>query len=200
MSVCIDLMKGFDLECEGAKFRKYFQNVVLINRRDVKDFSINSSSILNSILFNLSATKTGYLFRTSENGGIINADFSKSEKNGIVTYEHKIEIAVTGINENSKTMLKQLDMANFFGAIQFKDGTIEIHGFDYGLKTANYTYTPQGLGGAVISLVSKYSEYDPPYVYAGNDEDFDNLFADIPNFFGGDFNQDFSDDFFIQQI
>jgi len=200
MSVFIDLIKGFDLECEGANFRKYFQNVVLINRKDLKDYSINSSSTLNSILFNLLESKSGYLFRTTDNGGVINADFSKSEKNGIVTYEHKIEIAVTGVNENSKTMLKQLDMANYFGAIQFKDGTIEIHGFDYGLKTSNYTYTPQGLGGAIISLVSKYSEYDPPYVYAGNEADFNNLFLDIPVFLAGDFNQDFSDDFFIQQI
>src|SRR5690606_1830493 len=117
-----------------------------------------------------------------------------------VLYDHKIEIAVVGVDENSKTMLKQLDFSDYFGALQFKDGTIEIFGFNYGLKTDPYNYTPQGIGGAVISLVSKYEEYDPPYVYAGDSIDFDNLFANIPSFLGGDFNNDFNNDFFITEI
>lgn len=211
MGVCVDLMKGFDLECDGALYRKYFQNIVLVNRNDVDEFFINSSSTKNRIYFNLLEDKTGFLFRSTENGGTINAEFSKSVKNGIVLYDHKLDLAVTGINEDSKTMLKQLDMADYFAAVHFKDGTIEIHGFSFGLKTDPYTYTPQGIGGGIISLVSKYPEYDPPYVYvpsldpnaSGYDEqaieDFNNLFANIPLIYGGDFNFDFNNDFFIEE-
>lgn len=207
MSLCAKILKGFDLECDGAVYKKYFQNIVLVNRADVNEFAITSNYVKNRIYFNLNEGKTGFLFRSTENGSSINAEFSKSLKDGIVYYDHKLDVPIIGINEESKTMLKQLDNADYFAAVHFKDGTIEIHGFNFGLKTDPYTYTPQGTGGAILPLVSKYSEYDPPYIYVpsldpnatGYDpdaiEDFDNLFADIPPIFGGDFNDDFNDDF-----
>lgn len=199
MGVCVDLLKGWDLECDGAQYRKYFQQLVLVNRADVDEYLIDSTSTTNNIAFNLKDGKTGFLFRSSENGTVINAEFSKSVRKGIVYYDHKMELAITGVDEDSKTMLKQLDMSDYFGAIQFKDGTVEIHGFSYGLKTDSYNYTPQGLGGSIISLVSKYPEYDPPYVYLSDDpiEDFNCLFSCSTCIFGGDFNDDFNDDFLI---
>lgn len=211
MSVCLDLMKGFDLECDGAVYKKYYQNIVLVNRADVDQFYISSTATQHRIYFNLNSGKTGYLFRSTENGGSINADFSKSTQKGINYYDHKLNIPVVGINENSKTLLKQLDKADYFAAIQFKDGTVEIYGFNFGLKTQNYSYQPQGSGGTTLDLVSKYKEYDPPYVYVpsldyndtGYDPqaeiDFNNLFADIPPIYGGDFNNDFNDDFYITE-
>ena len=211
MSICLDLMKGFDLECDGAVFKKYYQNVVLINRADVNEFYISSTGTEHRIYFNLTAGKTGYLFRSTENGSSMIADFSKSTTKGINYYDHKVSVPIVGINEASKTMLKQLDKADYFAAIQFKDNTVEIHGFNYGLKTNNYNYQPQGSGGVTLDLVSKYREYDPPYVYvpslspsgSGYDPqavlDFNNLFADIPSIYGGDFNSDFSDDFYITE-
>src|SRR5690606_32113299 len=168
MSVCAEILKGFDLECDGVLYKKYYQNIILINRADLNEVVINSSFTNNNITFNLKEGKTGYLFRSTENGGIINAEFSKSTKKGINYYEHKLETPITGIDENAKTMLKQLDNSDYFGVVHFKDGTIEVHGFNYGLKTENYNYTPQGFGGAVLSLVSKYPEYDPPYVYVSD--------------------------------
>lgn len=205
MSVCYSIMKGFDLECSGAEFRKYYQNIVLVNRSDVDSFIINSDIETNRIYFNLKENKTGFLFRSSENGGVINADFSKRENGGIVYYQHKLQMPIVGVSENSKTMLKQLDFSDYFAAVHFKDGTIEIFGFNYGLKTDNYNYTPQGLGGGILSLISKYDEYDPPYTYRPRNDgwedeaiiDFNNLFANIPNVWCGDFNDDFNDDFFI---
>jgi hypothetical protein len=207
MSICAELLNGFDLECDGAIYKKYFQQIVLVNRADVNEFAITSTILKNRIYFNLLEGKTGYLFRNTENGSVINAEFSKSLKDGIVYYDHRLEVPVIGVNEDSKSILKQLDKADYFAAIHFKDGTIEIHGFNYGLKTEPYTYTPQGTGGAILSLVSKYSEYDPPYVYVpsldpnatGYDAnaviDFNNLFTNINPIFGGDFNDDFNDDF-----
>lgn len=212
MSICLDLMKGFDLECDGAIYKKYFQSIVLINRADVDEFYINATEDKHRIYFNLKEGKTGYLFRSTENGSVINADFSKSTSKGINYYEHKLNLPIVGINENSKTMLKQLDKADYFAAIHFKDNTIEIYGFNFGLKTSSYTYQPQGSGGVTLDLVSKYKEYEPPYVYVpslnpndtGYDpqavEDFNNLFVGIPSIYGGDFNNDFSDDFYITEV
>ncbi len=198
MSICASLMKGFDLECAGVEFRKYFQNVILINKDDVENYLINSNFESNNIAFNLYDGLSGFLFRSTEIGSSISGEFSKSETKGLIYYDHKVTIPVMGVDENSKTLLKQLDNSNYFAAMQFKDGTIEVYGFNYGLKTNNYSYTPQGNGGAIISLDSKYSELDPPYVYSGNSDDFNNLFANIPNVNIGDFNNDFNDDFFIE--
>ena len=210
MSICAEILKGFDLECVGAEFKKYYQQIVLVNKNDVDEFYINSSTSYNRIYFNLLAGKTGYLFRGSENGSSFTASFQKREDKGIVYYSHRLQLPIVGVNEASKTMLKQLDFSKYFAAIHFKDGTIEIHGFKNGLKTDGYTYEPQGMGGAMIPLISRYDEYDPPYTYypglgvaTGWEEqaieDFNNLFANIPAIYAGDFNDDFSDDFYITE-
>src|SRR5690606_18372771 len=159
MSICAEILKGIDLECLGNEFRKYYQNIVLVNKKDVKEFYINSSTSFNRIYFNLNEGKTGFLFRSSENGTSLTASFSKTERKGVVYYSHKLQVPVVGANEAAKTMLKQLDFSDYFAAIHFRDGTIEIHGFNYGLKTDGYTYEPQGQGGGIIPLVSRYEEY-----------------------------------------
>ncbi len=209
MSICAEILKGFDLECLGAEFKKYYQQIVLVNKKDVDEFYINSSTSFNRIYFNLLEGKTGFLFRSTENGASFTASFDKTERKGVVYYSHKLQVPIVGANEEAKTMLKQLDFSNYFAAIHFKDGTIEIHGFKNGLKTDGYTYEPQGMGGAMIPLVSRYDEYDPPYTYfpSLNDgsvdagvlaiTDFNNLFANIPAIYQGDFNSDYNSDFFI---
>lgn len=205
MSACYQLMKGFDLECFGAKFTKYYQQAVLINKKDVDEYKIVSSTDKNRVSFNLKEGKTGFLFRGSENGSSFSASFSKTEKKGVTYYSHNLELPIVGVNEDSKTMLKQIDLTNFFAATHFKDGTIEIHGFKNGLKTEAYTFES---GQATIPLISRYEEYDPPYVYYPSRgdkddwknlaiQDFNNLFANITPIFQGDFNNDFNDDFYI---
>lgn len=204
MSACIQLMKGFDLECFGAKFTRYYQQIVLINKKDVDEYRITSTVDKNRIEFNLLTGKTGFLFRGSENGSAFQATFDKIEKKGVTYYSHNLELPIVGVNEDSKTMLKQLDMSNYFAATHFKGDTIEIHGFKNGLKSEGYTFAN---GQATIKLSSRYDEYDPPYIYIPGREvsegtairDFNNLFANIPVIYQGDFNKDFNNDFNNQQ-
>jgi hypothetical protein len=80
MSVCYKLLGGFDLECLGALHTKYYQHAVLVNKADVNQKVIYSSDTENRIYFNLLSGKTGFLFRSTENGGSISGEFSKSEE------------------------------------------------------------------------------------------------------------------------
>jgi len=198
---CVKLLKGIDLTCDNGWKNKYYQNVVLINRADVEGFNIITNNDEHRIKFNLLTGKTGVLFQASELKDLLSASFTKSNSKGIPYYDHKMQIAVVGTNEYVKTLLKQVDNSNYFGAIQFKNGDIEIYGFENGLKSDGYDYQAQGgIGGAPINLSSVISEYEPPYLYkgTGNDtDDFNNLFGNIPSVLNGDFNNDYNDDFFI---
>lgn len=195
---CVNLIKGFDIGCE-ALFRKYYQNVILINKNDVFQTAISTTNDQHRIQFNLLPGKTGYLFTGNENVGLLNAKFGKKEEKGVPYYNHSVDIVIAGTSENVKTILKQIDNSRFFAAIQFRNGDVEIYGFENGLGSGDYEYSAQSsLGGAVINLSSKYDEYEPPYLYHSNsiNDDFNDLFSGLPNFLGGDFNDDFNDDFF----
>lgn len=199
---CVNLIKGFDATCGDNFVNKYYQNAVLINKSEIQDKVVTSSDTKNRVSFNLEEGATGYLFQANEKVALITGRFSKNEKKGVPYYTHKVDIVVYGVDEDAKTLLKQLDQGEFVVALEFKDGTVEIFGFDHGMKTTNYEYSGQGSnGGAVISLESRSEEYDPPYEYVSLTGtavgDFDNLFADIGNILVGDFNNDFSDDFYI---
>jgi len=199
---CVNLIKGFDIGCD-AFFRKYYQNVVLINRGDVDQVIITTTSDLHRIQFNLLPDKKGYLFNGNENVGLLNAKFSKKETKGVPYYTHNVDVFVGGTSELIKTLLKQIDNSNYFAAIQFKNGDVEIYGFENGLTSGTYEYGVQNsLGGAVITMSSKYDEYEPPYLYHSNSitPDFDGLFTDIPDFLGGDFSNDYSNDFNNQYV
>lgn len=197
---CKKLLKGIDLNCINL-VNKYYQNVILINKSEVDEHIISTTDTQHRISFNLLEGKSGHLFRASEITSLLSASFSKSEDNGIPVYEHRVQIPVSGATENVKTLLKQLDGSDYFAAIQLKNGIVEIYGFDNLLKTSNYDYESQSpLGGAVIQMVSKIEEYEPPYVYyaAGfEDAHFNDLFGGIEGVLSGDFNDDFNDDFYI---
>lgn len=201
MSVCAEILNGLNLACETGFVKKYYQQIVLINKVDVDDFVINSNVSENNINFFLKSQKTGFLFIGSEIGNSFSASFTKSEERGIVYYTSKLTLPVMGVDESSKSILKQLDFSRYFAAIQFKDGTVEIHGFPYGLKTEGYTYEPQPTGGGNITLVSRFPEYQPPFIYkctrlGCENKDFNNLFSNNTEIIRGDFNDDFNNDFY----
>jgi hypothetical protein len=113
-------------------------------------------------------------------------------------YLHSVMVAILGVNQAVKCILKQLDNADYFAAVQLYDGTVEIYGFEFGLTTNNYTFDPMNSdGGALIKLSSSSDalEDEVPYIYGGNPEDFDNLFLNLPFVPHGDFNDDFNNDF-----
>ena len=152
----------------------------------------------------LKPDKTGYLFRGQQNGNSFSATFSKEIDDNIPQYIHTVQLPIFGANEGIKVLLKTLDLAKYFAAIQYMDGTVEIYGFENGLTTDDYDFDLQGnSGGSVISLISPESgmEDEPPYIYipieGTANEDFNNLFVDIPDVNLGDFNSDFNSDFDI---
>lgn len=201
---CINLKQGINVSCVKPA-RKYFQQVVLINRADVNNVLIQGSTTVEGaylcrhrISFDLKPNLTGYRFTGNEQGASMFGYFDKSSVDGIPQYSHTVNIIVSGIGENTKCVLKQLDSGDYFAALQYKDGRVEIFGFRYGLQTVNYSYNPQNNdGGGVISLrsLTESLEDDPPYIYNGDTSDFDNNFKDVVFNPDGDFNDDFNTDF-----
>lgn len=195
---CKRLIHEHDVSCLDV-YRKYYQQIVLVNLEDVNEKVYDEAN--HAILFNLVDGATGYRYRGNENVSLYSASFSKSVTKGQPLYSHSITLPVVGVGVTTKLILKELDLANYFAAIQFRDGTIEIYGFDNGLTTSNYTFSAQnGLGGTSITLESKFEEDEPPYIYLGADVNFDNKFAGIGDLLGGDFSDDYSNDFYIVEI
>lgn len=206
---CITLETGADYSCGGFA-KRYHQQVVIVNKEDVLNWSIQVSKPIpgiptvcrHRIKFQLKENKSGHRFTFPEKGSMVFGSFGKVEDNNRTEYSHRVQIAVYGIDEDLKCMLRMLDSGGYFAAIQFVDGTVEIYGFEYGLRTNNYTFDPQSAyGGGVIELVSDGSalEDEPPFVYFANgneNEDFNNNFTDNDDVILGDFNNDFNNDFF----
>jgi len=197
---CKELLRGHDVRCE-LPLRKYYQQIVLVNIDDVDQVGYDVNDNNHVIIFNLNAGTTGYKYIGNEVSSLYSASFSKKVKKGQPLYDHTVNLPIIGVSVETKLILKELDTANYFAAIQFRDGTVEIYGFENGLKTNDYTFEAQnGLGGIGITLSSKFSEDEIPYVYGGDAINFDNDFADIPELIGGDFNQDYSSDFYIVEL
>ena len=199
---CLTLYSGQDSSCQ-IYARKYYQQVVLVNKSDVLSHEISSTSTKNRIRFILGEGKKGVLFRGNETGVNFQASFEMKRENNIPQYTHIVQLPIFGANEDTKIVLKNLDNSQYFAAIQFMDGSVEVYGFENGLITDDYEYTVAENGGSVINLISHESglEDDIPYIYTpltGNaTDDFDNLFADITDEVLGSFNNDFNNDFDI---
>lgn len=212
---CLKLYRGQDISCLPIQ-KKYYQQVVLINKSDVANFVIDSrtpqeespfpnfSSFSHRIRFSLKTDKEGFLFRGLPNGNGYYALFSKEIDENIPQYSHTIQLPIFGVSETTKLILKTLDVASYFAAIQYTDGTVEIYGFENGLTTDDYDYDPQNNGGgSFINLISPDNgmEDDPPYIYipliGNSSSDFDILFKNIPDVNIGSFNSDFNADFDI---
>jgi len=202
---CETLRNGLDLSC-GNIVKNYYQQAVLINRADILNKLILTSTVSIDdvyecryrVLFNLKPDLKGFLFSASENGTTIFGTVEKSIVEGIPQYSHAVTINMLGVSEIVKCTLKQLDYADYFCALQLYDGTVEIYGFEYGMTTSNYTYDPQNSGGgAIIKLISlsEALEDELPFIYDGDDDAFDNLFENVSFVPHGDFNDDFNDDF-----
>lgn len=210
MSACAALNKELDLSCSSQK-KKYVQRVVIMNRKDIKQSFFRSDFVYNRVTFNLKEGKQGYVVSTSDIANIITGTFSKSDQGGVPVYTHRIKFPIVGADEFIKVMLKQLDASDLFAALQFTDGSVEIYGFNFGLKSVPYEYGPgSNLGGSIITMESAVPEYEPPLIYfpstlSGDelttenqeiiDANFDNKFLGISDFLCGDFSIDFNNDF-----
>ena len=202
---CITLKKGFNGTCFTGQ-RKYYQEVVLVNKEDVNQsvllFDIQQNCA-NRVLFNLKGNLKGFRFTSAVNGTSILGSFGKITSGASVEYEHRLQIVMFGADEATKCLLRGLDFGNYFGAVQIGK-VVEIYGFEYGLTTDDYDWNITEMGGAVIiNLISRQTalENSPPLVYFSNRgtaiEDFNNLFQNIPDLDFADYNDDYNNDFLI---
>lgn len=194
MNLCLELSEDYTLDCNYFKDR-IAQKVVLMNSEDVNTYLINEEET--KVRFNLKEGKRGFLFDFYENGRVVNAEFSKSERFEIAEYSQGIDIFVNGVGLRETKILKELDRSVLIAAVLYNDDLVKIFGFNYGLKTDNYTYET----GARIRLQTIENENNPPYIYETLEgtprDDFDNLFENVANPLLGDFNIDFNNDFYI---
>lgn len=196
--VCNKLIKGFDDRCSRT-FGRWLQKAVLINYDDVVFQAINNTNTLHNVEFALFSPNSrppiplrGYGFHAPDLSDTITGDFDMSRKWSIPMYRHSIDILINGVDENIKTLQKQLDSGHFLGALKYSDGSIVIYGSETGLTVSPYNYSDT----AVITL-SSGDEFAPPYLYSGDPSDWDNEWdTDIQIIKAkGEFNDDFNEDF-----
>lgn len=207
---CVKLISGQNSTCDSY-VRKYYQQVVLVNKNDVANYLIlnplSNAGEINlrlecrySIAFQLKEGKTGIRYTATEKGNIINGFFSRRMKEDIPQYKHSVQLPIFGVSEDVKCQLHRLDFSEYFAVLQTYDNKIEVFGFENGLEPDDYEFNIQNGGGGIILLTSTDSLEDmQPLIYRNSTntevEDFDNAFADVPDFDEGDFNDDFNDDF-----
>lgn len=200
---CDFIELGQDNTCHHYT-KRYVQKVVLINKDDVLKYEIHQKTDLfeqrHRIKFSLKNKKKAIPFIGNENGNIFFGHWSKTDIEGQAQYTHTIQMSILGACEESKLILKKLDLANYFAAVMLSDGVVEIYGFEFGLTTSDYDYDIQNNdGGSIIILSSTKDllENEMPYIYkslSGSEiSDFENNFSNYST--SSAFNDDFNDDF-----
>ncbi len=189
-AICAELQDGYDLSCTRNFTKGYFQEAVIINFNDIDRVgsvlgSITGVSCDYTVQMLLKESKKGVRIKLPDNGSLIKGFFDKKTSDkGIVEYLHKLQILAMGVDMATKCKLDKLDHGLYVVALQAKDGTVEIYGWQNGISTGDYTYDiVEGGGGTIIPLQSKETEAETtlPLVYkpqSGGDAtaDFDSLF------------------------
>lgn len=191
-TICAKIINGQDNSC-NALAKKYYQEAVVINRNDIESYTIftpdytgNTPDCKYHVKFKLKQGTTGYMFKGPEAGSSFFGNVDKSRTDfGHPQYLHRVQLLLTAPDEKGKCILDSLDKGNAVVALQFKNGTIEIYGIEYGLTTPDYTLDPQANGGAVqvpLESLEDAQENYLPLVYksetpGGESADFDSLFS-----------------------
>lgn len=192
-TICAELTEGYDLSCKRNFPKGYYQEAVFINFNDAD----KAASVLGNLAgatcdytlqMLLKATKSGVRIKLPDNGSTMKAFFDKKTNDkGIVEYIHKMQILAMGVDAATKCKLDKLDHGLYIVAVQSKDDTVEILGWENGISTGDYTYdVTDGGGGGIIPLQSKETQAESmlPLVYkpqtGGNAvADFDSLFEAV---------------------
>lgn len=187
-SVCGTLKNGLDVSCVSP-VRRYAQQIVIINKADIDEYTITAPTgaggiCAYNVAFTLKDGKTGYRIQGPENGSSFFGSYDKSTSDiGYVQYAHTVSMLMAGVSEATKCILEALDKGSYVAALQIGD-IVEIYGMESGLTTGDYTYNPQeGGGGAAVTLTSRENSPEGrlPLVYKsgtlnGEIADFDAAF------------------------
>jgi len=190
-SICGTLKNGQDASCV-APARRFYQQVVLINKADIDTESVvlsvpdaESLTCEYSVQFALKDGKTGFRFTGPESGSSYKGYFDKTLSDlGFPQYKHNAQILIVGSTEEAKCILDSLSKGKYVAVYQFTDGTVEVYGFENGLTTGDFTYDVQEGGGGtaiVLSSLDIAPENYVPLVYnstppGSENADFDSNF------------------------
>lgn len=193
-AICAEIDGGIDLSCIRNLPKKYFQEVVIINKGDI-DYTasvvgdFNAAECDYTVQMVLKKGKKGVMFKIPETSGSIFGTAAKTtaDVTGLPQYLHLVQILAIGIKSEIKCLLDKLGRGKFVVAAQMADGTVEIYGWENGLSTGDYTIDMAGGGGAsVVPLQSKDTEQESmlPLIYKPQE--------------GGSANADFNEQFTAQ--
>ena len=188
MTICGQLNKGQDNSCPTLQ-KGYIQEAKIINFNDTETFEITSScdetESKHRINFALKEGAKAYAFAGNASGNAIRGWYSKSvDDNGYPMYVHHVQIVLTGVTEEQKCILRNLDVGLYYVAVKLRNyvtdagvseiqEAIEVYGFGNGMTTADYDYDITETGGVVvIELTSQegMKEGDIPYMYVSATE------------------------------
>ena len=190
-SICGTLKNGQDASCI-APARRFYQQVVLINKADIDPESVVLSvptaedpDCAYNVQFSLKDGKTGFRFTGPESGSSYKGYFDKTLSDlGFPQYKHNAQLLIVGSTEEAKCILDSLSKGKYVVVYQFTDGTVEVYGFENGLTTGDFTYDVQEGGGGtaiVLSSLDIAPENYVPLVYqstppGSENADFDSNF------------------------
>lgn len=190
-SICGTLKNGQDASCV-APARRFYQQVVLINKADIDPESVVLSvptaeepDCAYNVQFSLKDGKTGFRFTGPESGSSYKGYFDKTLSDlGFPQYKHNAQVLIVGSTEEAKCILDALSKGKYVAVYQFTDGTVEVYGFEIGLTTGDFTYDVQEGGGGtaiVLSSLDIAPENYVPLVYqstppGSENADFDSNF------------------------
>lgn len=189
-SPCALISNGQDNSCLTEIVRKYYQQVVLINRSDVVDIvqsvpTEEDPECVYTVGFALKEGATGYRIAGIEAGSVYKGYFDKSVSDlAYPQYIHHVDMVLMGVSQDTKCLLDSLSRGSFVAALQI--GTqIEIYGIGSGLSIDDFTFdVSEGGGGSLITLSSLENapETRLPFLYVPAEggsavADFDSLFA-----------------------
>lgn len=189
-SPCALLANGQDNSCLTEIVRKYYQQVVLINRSDIVDIvqtvpTAEDPACVYTVGFSLKEGTTGYRIAGIEAGSVYKGYFDKSVSDlSYPQYIHHVDMVLMGVGQDTKCLLDSLSRGSFVAALQIGE-TIEIYGIGSGLSIDDFTFdVGEGGGGSLLTLSSLENapESRLPFIYVpaeGGDAiaDFDALFA-----------------------
>lgn len=191
-TICAELTEGFDLSCVRNIPKKYVQELVLININDIdRTASVVGNQLAGcdyTVQLTLKQGKKGVLIKLPETGNAIKGFTAKSKTdNGFVEYLHQVQTLVVGVDKETKCKLDKLDHGRYVAVTKTTNGIIEVHGFENGLSTGDYTYDlVEGGGGSLIVLQSDETAKESmlPLIFkpqGGGDgsADFDSLFENV---------------------
>lgn len=186
--ICYNIKNGLDF-CNKNYTKRWYQRVVLINKKDVAE-EIRDGNVISFAL-----NGKGYAVDYVDVSDSILGNYETVTKFDYAQFRHNVQVPFLSFTNNP--MLVDLVRGEFFAALMDGYKRVWIFGYDYTLRAQdgliNHTQAD------ILTFRSDESglEDTPPLrFYSSNPvDDFFNDFENLPEPILGEFSDDFSDDF-----